>query len=52
MFLNISDNIKLELPPAAMKLRRLKEIRGVTWNEHCLNCMLVRNYIFQNEDLK
>ena len=52
MLLNISDNIKLELPPAAMKLRRLKEIRGVTWNEHCLNCMLVRNYTFQNEDLK
>ena len=52
MLLNISDNIKLELPLAAMKLRRLKEIRGVTWNEHCLNCMLVRNYTFQNEDLK
>ena len=52
MFLNISDNIKLELPPAALKLRRLKEIRGVTWNEHCLNCMLVRNHTLQNEDLK
>ena len=52
MVLNILDNIKLELPPAAMKLRKLKEIRGVTWNEHCLNCILVRNYTFQNEDLK
>lgn len=52
MFLNISDNTNLTLPPAAMKLRRLKEISGVTWNEHCLNCMLVRNYTFQNEDLK
>lgn len=52
MFLNISDNTNLTLPPAVMKLRRLKEIRGVTWNKHCLNCKLVRNYTFQNEDLK
>ena len=52
MFLNISDNTNLTLPPAVMKLRRLKEIRGVTWNKHCLNCKLVRNYTSQNEDLK
>lgn len=49
-YLNISSNPELTLPTALLRLRRLKEIRGVTWNEPCSNCMLVRNYTLENED--
>lgn len=51
MYLNISRNPDFRLPAALLKLRMLKEIRGVTWNEPCANCILVRNYTLENGDL-
>ena len=48
--MDISSNPDFTLPTALLRLRKLKEIRGVTWNEPCSNCLLVRNYTLENKD--
>jgi len=50
VYLDITGNRNFVLPTDLLKLRRLKEIRGVTWNKACSNCMLVRNYTLENEE--
>ncbi|XP_078342313.1 putative glycoprotein hormone G-protein coupled receptor isoform X2 [Oculina patagonica] len=52
MYLDLSGNLHFKLPTPLLKLRMLKEIKGVTWNEPCANCLLVKNYTLQNGDFK
>ena len=52
MYLDISGNLQFKLPTSLLKLRMLKEIKGVTWSEPCANCLLVKNYTLQNGDFK
>lgn len=49
--LDVSNNTNFSLPTGLLKLRELREIRGVTWSESCANCMLVRNYTLENGKL-
>lgn len=56
MFLDLAGNSKFLPPTPLLKLRMLKEIKGVTWNEFCGNCSLVKNYTlkegeFNNNDV-
>ncbi|XP_068714376.1 probable glycoprotein hormone G-protein coupled receptor [Montipora foliosa] len=51
VFLDISGNANLALPAGLLRRRKLKEIRGVTWNEQCSNCTLMRNYTLEHGDL-
>lgn len=51
MYLDLSGNAHFKLPLPLLKLRMLQEIKGVTWNEPCANCLLVKNYTLQNGDI-
>lgn len=50
MYLDLSGNSNFKLPTPLLKLRMLKEIKGVTWNEPCANCLLVKNYTLEKGD--
>ena len=52
MYLDLSGNTHFKLPLPLLKLRMLQEIKGVTWNEPCANCLLVKNYTLQNGDVE
>ena len=52
MYLDLSGNTHFKLPLPLLKLRMLQEIKGVTWNEPCANCRLVKNDTLQNGDFK
>ena len=52
MYLDLSGDTNFKLPLPLLKLRMLQEIKGVTWNEPCANCLLVKNYTLQNSDFK
>ena len=52
MYLDLSGDTNFKLPLPLLKLRKLQEIKGVTWNEPCANCLLVKNYTLQNGDFK
>ena len=52
MYLDFTGNAHFKLPLHLLKLRMLQEIKGVTWNEPCANCVLVKNYTLQNGDFE
>lgn len=52
MYLDLAGNAHFKLPLPLLKLRMLQEIKGVTWNEPCANCLLVKNYTLQNGEFK
>lgn len=45
MYLDLFGNVYFKLLLFLFKLCMFKEIKGVMWNELCVNCFLVKNYI-------
>lgn len=52
ILLDLSGNSKFVLPTFLLKLRMLKEIKGVTWNDPCANCSLVKNHTLKEGEFK
>lgn len=52
IFLDLFGNFKFVFLIFLFKLCMFKEIKGVIWNDLCVNCFLVKNYILKEGEFK